>query len=261
MLLVAGCAGDLPKGSSRDGSHSHAERAIDGADSRDGGGRSDSLGQDEQSATQVILLTGFGPFSGFPVNPSWESIKPLQGQRWGSFEVRTVELPVEWVAGPQQLLAALEQHKPTIVISSGVAGDATKMRLETTADNFQQGTDNLGQMRWGTPCVADGPPEYSTRLPLDRIAAALSSSIGAVKSDNAGAFLCNDIFYTLMHEVQSSGTMAGLIHVPPTGGRLTVADLTAAWRVVLDVVTTSAERLHQPEPWPVTVHSPPRYTP
>jgi pyroglutamyl-peptidase len=212
-------------------------------------------------APSIVLLTGFGPFAGFPVNPSWESIKPLEGQRFGGFEVRTVELPVEWDAAPRLLAAALQEHQPGIVISAGVAGSDTKMRLETTARNEEEGADNLGVMRNGTPCVAGGPATYATRLPLDRVAPALASSLGAVISDNAGTYICNQIFYHLMHQVDAAGTMAGFIHTPATSATLDLAKITAAWKVILQVVVTSPELRGQPAPWPVTVHAPPRYDP
>jgi pyroglutamyl-peptidase len=222
-------------------------------------------------APSIILLTGFGAFAGFPVNPSWESIKPLEGQRFGSFEVRTVELPVEWEAAPKLLAAALQEHRPAIVISAGVAGGETKMRLETTARNEAEGTDNLGVVRTGTPCVAGGPATYATRLPLDRIAPALASSLGAAISDNAGTYICNQIFYHLMHDVDAAGTMAGFIHTPSTSATLDLAKITAAWKAILQVVVTSPElrgprdpvgapRLPSPD-WPVTVHGPPSYAP
>ena len=254
LLLLPACPGSMTgPATDRSGGGAEREAAVDIRPVRP------DLAPD--LGPPIILLTGFGPFTGFPSNPSWESIKPLEGERVGAFEVRTVQLPVEWDAAPKLLLAALQQHRPVIVISAGVAGSVDRMRLETTAKNVEIGTDNVGDTRSGSPCVPDGPATYSTRLPLTRMASALAASIGAVISDDAGSYVCNQIFYTLMHQLETSSTMAGFIHTPSTSATLELAQITAAWRAVLQVVVSAPELRGQPDAWLVTVHTPPSYAP
>ncbi len=111
----------------------------------------DSGGKHAQRAFQiqvvhVILLSAFGPFKGYPVNPSWEAIKTLAGLRLGDHEVRTVKLPVEWIKGTKLFLDAVDEHRPVIIVSAGVAGNLNKMRLESTARNKQVGKDVQGHL-------------------------------------------------------------------------------------------------------------------
>ncbi len=256
LLLAPACSGTVSGGPPTDGDGPGGGAELGGAD-----GRAPHPDLAPDRGPQIILLTGFGPFSGFPVNPSWESIKPLEGTKVAGFEVRAVQLPVEWDAAPKLLAAALQQYRPGIVISAGVAGGVARMRLETTARNLEVGTDNLGVSRNGTPCVAGGPATYATRLPLGRIASALASSIGAEISDDAGTYVCNQIFYHLMHQLDAGSTMAGFIHTPSTSATLDLAQITAAWKQVLQVVTSAAEVRGPAEPWPVTIHTPPSYEP
>lgn len=209
----------------------------------------------------VILLTGFGPFGSHATNPSWESIKPLDGFRVGDYEVRIQELPVEWDTSANLLFARLDKDHPAMVISSGLDDSATKMRLEKNAKNYQSGKDNQGVLKNG-PCIADGPSAYQTRLPLVSIQQALSSSVGSYISSDAGSYLCNHVFYHLMHRVEPTSTIAGFIHVPLPQGTLKLEHITEAWKNILQAVTQNsgaAETLQSQTLIRDTIHSPPVY--
>ena len=67
------------------------------------------------------------------------------------------------------------------------------------------------------PVVADGPAAYFATLPVRAIHDALiAARIPAVLSNSAGTFVCNHVFYTLMHHaVQTHATWrGGFVHVP-----------------------------------------------
>jgi hypothetical protein len=71
-----------------------------------------------------VLLTGFGPFGDYKVNPSWELVKQFDGNRCGSLRMkvghvnRTVcpSLPTTKTSPPTQpcwiKLGEREQHAP-----------------------------------------------------------------------------------------------------------------------------------------------------
>ena len=43
-----------------------------------------------------VLLTGFAPFDGETLNPSWEAVRMLRGRRIGGHRIVARQLPVEF---------------------------------------------------------------------------------------------------------------------------------------------------------------------
>ena len=67
--------------------------------------------------------------------------------------------------------------------------------------------------------VPGGPDAYFTGLPIKAmLKALLEEGINAEVSQTAGTFVCNHVFYGLMHELATEpalrGARGGLIHVP-----------------------------------------------
>lgn len=69
-----------------------------------------------------LLLTGFEPFGGEPVNPAVEAVRRLQGRVIGSFEIVGLELPTVFGQSTERLLTAIQQYEPEVVIALGQAG-------------------------------------------------------------------------------------------------------------------------------------------
>jgi len=75
-----------------------------------------------------ILLTGFEPFGGEAVNPSWEIARALDGWECEGHVVRAVRLSCVFGEALRELDAALETHAPALAsprssqCSSGVTG-------------------------------------------------------------------------------------------------------------------------------------------
>ena len=73
-----------------------------------------------------------------------------------------------------------------------------------------------------TPIVRGGPAAYFSTLPLKAMLIALHrAGIAAEVSETAGTFVCNHVFYGLMHEMSKKPGAAGkrlarggFIHVP-----------------------------------------------
>ena len=184
----------------------------------------------------VLLLSGYGPFEGFPVNPSWEAVRVLDGEHFGHLEVRAVSLPVVWDVAPEQLLALADEIEPEAVVASGVAGGRVEaFSLERIAFNVERGTDVEDNRRSGTPVVDGGPAQLESTLPLEAIAEALEQAeVSWAYSDSAGRYLCNHLFYSVVHASQDTEVPAGFIHVSDRNAE--VEDLTAGWRVVLQTI-------------------------
>ena len=70
-----------------------------------------------------------------------------------------------------------------------------------------------------TPVVADGPAAYFTGLPIKAMLQALQrAGVPVEVSQTAGTFVCNHVFYGLMHLLATrrgfARTRGGFIHVP-----------------------------------------------
>ncbi len=173
-----------------------------------------------------MLLTGFDPFgddrdSPNPVNPSWLAVKALHGKRIGGHRVVAAQLPCVFDVSITELRKLLRTHKPTLVICVGQAGGRSAVSLERVAININDARlpDNLAAQPVDTPVHAEGPAAYFSTLPIKAMLAALESSgVRAEVSQTAGTFVCNHVFYGLMHELATQETLAGvrggLIHVP-----------------------------------------------
>jgi pyroglutamyl-peptidase len=172
----------------------------------------------DDHAGMKALVTGFEPFGGDGVNPSLEALRRLPARR-GGVDIATAALPVVIGAALPALRDAIFRSAPDIVLSVGLAGGRAALSLERVAINVDDARipDNAGNQPIDCPVVAGGPAAYFTTLPIKAAVAALrDAGIPAVVSNSAGTFLCNHVFYGLMHEAARRGAAfrAGFLHVP-----------------------------------------------
>jgi pyroglutamyl-peptidase len=174
-----------------------------------------------------VLVTGFDPFGGSPVNPSWQAVQALDGRVIAGARVVGAELPTVFGASIERLAALLEAHQPDLVICTGQAGGRAALSLERVAINVDDARipDNAGAQPVDRPVVDDGPAAYFSTLPIKAmLRALLDAGVPAEVSQTAGTFVCNHVFYGLMHllaQPRWRHVRGGLIHVPwlPEQGR------------------------------------------
>ena len=173
----------------------------------------------------MILLTGFEPFGGESINPSWSAAREAAARlRAEGLEARAVELPCVFGEALRVLEAALLEHRPELVICAGQAGGRSRVSLERIAINCDDARtpDNAGSTPVDQPVVAGGPAAYFSTLPVKAaLAALLAAGIPAEVSQTAGTFVCNHVFYGLMHALRlQPGTRGGFVHVPDEPAQL-----------------------------------------
>lgn len=211
----------------------------------------------------TILLTGFDPFGGDEVNPSWLVAQALHGQRLAGHLVVAAQLPTVFGQSLQRLQALIAAHQPAVTLCLGQAGGRGALSIERIGINVNDAriADNLGQQPIDTPVAAGGPAAYFARLPIKAMLRAVQrAGVPCEVSQTAGTFVCNHVLYGLMHLLAQPGTgptalRGGFMHVPwlPTQGtpHLPLRDMVrgvhaALWAAVLarDDIALGAGAIH-----------------
>jgi pyroglutamyl-peptidase len=168
---------------------------------------------------KIILLTGFEPFNQETINPSWEAVRALQGWSEGDFIVHARQLPCVFGHANKVLHQAVEELQPCVVIAVGQAGGRVDLSVERVAINIDDApiADNNQRQVIDQPVVNGAPAAYFATLPIKAIVHALrEAGLPSSVSQTAGTFVCNHVFYGLMHQARDWGTTmrAGFIHIP-----------------------------------------------
>jgi pyroglutamyl-peptidase len=210
-------------------------------------------------ALPTVLITGFEPFGGESVNPSWAAVRALQGARIAGHRVETRCLPVVFGGALTCLRKAIAETKPALVICIGQAGGRAQISLERIAINVDDARkpDNAGNSPVDAPIITGGPAGYFSTLPIKRLLAELQrAEIPAEISQSAGTYVCNHVFYGLMHSLRKRrGLRGGFVHIPYSpeqaarhrgAASLPTETVTAAIRII--VRTTLKQPLDLPIP-------------
>ena len=163
-----------------------------------------------------LLITGFDPFGGESVNPSWEAVKLLP-DKIGAYELHKLQIPTVFGVAAQRVLQKAAQVNPDVILCIGQAGGRAAVTPERIGINVRSAriADNAGNQPQEEPIVPNGPDGLFATVPVVKMALAIQNAglPGAV-SNTAGAFVCNDTLYTLLHHYAGTSVRAGFIHVP-----------------------------------------------
>lgn len=166
-----------------------------------------------------VLLTGFEPFDGESMNPSWEAVAGFAGKQVGAARVHLLRLPVVFSQASALLVAHLQRLQPQLCLCVGQAGGRALINLEKVAVNFSHARipDNQGQQPQYSVIDALGPAAYFAPLDLPRALDALARrALPAELSLSAGSFVCNELFYHLCaYQAREQPSLQGsFVHIP-----------------------------------------------
>ncbi|MDO9031135.1 MAG: pyroglutamyl-peptidase I [Hydrogenophaga sp.] len=168
-----------------------------------------------------VLLTGFDAFGGDAINPSWLAVRALHGRQIAGHAVVAAQLPTVFGEALRELHGLLVKHRPALVICVGQAGGRSALSLERVAINVDDAPipDNAGAQPIDAPVAPGAPAAYFSTLPIKAMLAALQrEGLPAEVSQTAGTFVCNHVFYGLMHTIAANPelrhTRGGFVHVP-----------------------------------------------
>ena len=163
-----------------------------------------------------LLITGFEPFGGETINPAWEAVRALP-ERVGEWELTKLRVSTVFGLAASQVIDAANKEKPDAILCVGQAGGRDAVTPEMTAINLRYASiaDNDGNRPQDEPIVPQGPAAYFSTLPARKMAAAIAAfGLPGKVSYSAGTFVCNDLFYSLLHHYSASSIKVGFIHVP-----------------------------------------------
>ena len=165
-----------------------------------------------------ILVTGFDPFGGEPINPAIESVKKLPDNIAGA-EIIKLEIPTVRKKSLEKIEKAINEHNPEVILSIGQAGgrfDISIERVGINLDDFRI-PDNEGNQIIDEPIFPDGENSYFVKLPVKAMVQNVQkNNIPASVSYTAGTFVCNHVLYGVLYLIEKKykGKKSGFIHIP-----------------------------------------------
>jgi len=166
-----------------------------------------------------LLLTAFEPFNGQIINPSLEAAREMKTKHFAGAQIEVLELPVHRFDAIERTLEYLSHFQPDVIVMLGEAGGREGVTPERTAFNLDDFPipDNGGHQPRNEIIALGGPESYFSTLPIQAIETQLKlAKISASISESAGRYLCNRLFYSVMHAIAShdKSIRAGFVHVP-----------------------------------------------
>ena len=199
-----------------------------------------------------ILLTGFDPFGGRGVNPSWEAARQLDGQPAGGATIGVLRVPVVWRESVATIVRELEREPAAGVVIGGLSYGRDAINVEAIAHA-------IGDVPWQADNAdrtlaaergdgdAAGPDALLATAPVRAIAAAINAAgIPAVVSWDGGAYVSNATLYGVLRHARDRGLSlpTTYLHVPATPEMTTgtttpslpVEAIVAAFRIACSVI-------------------------
>jgi pyroglutamyl-peptidase len=187
-----------------------------------------------------ILITGFEHYGNTETNPAQKVVERLEslvlaGQRLdpnfqlvkGVKKLVTLVVPNNFFESIDVVRTRIEEACPDVVIMLGEYPGRAMITLERFATNFNDSSryglkDNKGVEMTGDLTFPGGPLAYQSTLPVRAIVKNMRAvGIPADISDTGGTFVCNHLFYGILHSatqnlsLQDNHTISvGWVHLP-----------------------------------------------
>ena len=218
-----------------------------------GAGRETGGGLKEDPIMKV-LVTGFEPFGGEPVNPAFEAVKLLPRTIAGA-DVDILEIPTVFHKSVEAIVKRAEETGADRILMVGQAGGRFEITVERVGINVDDARipDNEGNRPIDVPVDPDGPAAYFSTLPVKAMTERIRSrGFPAKVSNTAGTFVCNHVLYGVLNAAAKKAlpVKAGFIHVPyrpeQEAGKdsvpsMSAATIAAALEAAVEALVTTGE--------------------
>lgn len=166
-----------------------------------------------------ILLTGFEPFGGEPINSSQEAVKAVASDEFGDIEVVSRLLPVSFKRSGITICELIDETEPDVVMMLGQSRKSDCIKIERVAVNLMDAKkpDNDGYTPDEESIISDGPSAYFSSISLKHLRNQLDENgIPAKVSNSAGLYVCNTAYFNALHHISILGKeiKAVFVHLP-----------------------------------------------
>ncbi len=190
--------------------------------------------------TNTLLVTGFEPFGGEIINPSYEAVKGLSDEI-GIWQIKKVELPVDFQKSVEFLEKAVSTYQPNAILSVGQAGGRNAITIERIAINIKDSKmpDCAGYLPQDEKIIENGPDGIFSNLPMKKMMRAVTKHhIPCAISNTAGTYVCNTVLYQALYLSKSRypNMKAGFVHVPYSYEQITKKQTNASGMALEDMV-------------------------
>ncbi len=163
-----------------------------------------------------ILITAFGSFLKNNINSSLECMNELPSSINGA-EIFKYELPVSYIGARMKLLSLIEENKPNLVISLGLAANRKSISIEYQAFNIMDSIypDNDGSIFNNKIIDENQENSIKTQLDLEKIINVLKQKYAFIAiSDNPGRYVCNTVYFSSLSMQKNNNLKSIFIHLP-----------------------------------------------
>ena len=204
-----------------------------------------------------ILITGFDPFGGEPVNPALEAVKLMKDEIAGA-KIIKLEIPTVFRKSVEKIHEMMKAEQPDVVLSIGQAGGRFGVTPERVAINVDDARikDNEGNQPVDTPIFTDGEAAYFSNLPVKAMVEAIKNKgLPSTLSNSAGTFVCNHVMYGVLYYIHKEfpNVRGGFIHVPfitdqvvtkQNVASMALADITEALEAAVEAIVKNQKDIH-----------------
>lgn len=194
---------------------------------------------------KTLLITGFEPFGGERINPSWEAVCRLPDEI-AEYKLTKLQIPTVFGLAANKIIQLAEQIKPKVILCIGQARGRKKITPEVVGINLRECSiaDNGGNQPVDQPIRKDGAAAYFSTIPVRKIVKEVEAAgFPCELSYSAGAFVCNDVLYSLLERYKESDILVGFIHVPllceqdkEGGGSLPLEEMVKALSIAIEAL-------------------------
>jgi len=168
----------------------------------------------------TVLVTGFGPFPGAPVNPTEQIVRRFaRTSRLHGHTTAAHIFQTSYTAVERDLPRLIAKHRPRAIILFGLAASTPHLRIETLAHNeiTQQQVDVTGNMPVQNAIRPARTMTLRGRAPFMRLVnAARIAGVKAQRSQDAGRYVCNYAYWRAIEASRKPGgpNQVVFVHVP-----------------------------------------------